>query len=124
MGNIPETVNPTAAKVDTVISISASAGETLVEGLIIADVPWLGLPGIKQIWEALFNWIMGYVVKAAQTGATFAVIDAQVSSELSNVSTAMAALIAAEKTGNANAIKIALQNYADYHSNLIHDDGS
>lgn len=124
MGSTPETTNSTASKVSTIISTTGNVIVNVVEGMIIADQPWLGTPGIKQIWEALFNYIASYFIKAAQQGATFAIIDSQVSKEKMAISEAMAALIVAEQSGDLNAIKNAIQNYANANSALLHDDGS
>lgn len=124
MSDQPTTTNTTANNVNTGISVAGNTIVNLVEGMITADVPWLGLPGIKQIWEGLFNWIAGYFIKAAQTGATFTVIDVQVGQEQTAMSKALAALLAAEKIGDPNAIKQAIKDYAAAQSSLIHDDGS
>lgn len=120
----PTTENRTANEVSTLMSSLENAGVVTVENLIIADVPWLGAPVIKQIWQALFAWIAGYFLKAAQDGATFVVIDAQISSEEFYLSEALAKLMMAEKTGDPNAIQIAIKNYADAQSELVHSDGS
>ena len=124
MGTTPETSNKTAGTVDTVINVSTEAIVSTVETMIIADVPLLGVPVVKQLWESLLGWIAGYFSKAMQNGATFAVIDTQVNSEEKGVSSALAALIAAEKSGDKNAIQTAIKNYATENSSLIHSDGS
>jgi Trk-type K+ transport system membrane component len=121
MASLPP--NTTATEVTTVMGAIGSGIVSVAEGMIIADVPFLGTPIIKQIWEALFNWIAGYFQKAAETGATFTVIDTQVGSETSGISSALAALVAAEKTGDAAQITAAIQAYAKAQSSLVHDDG-
>lgn len=118
------TINSTATKINTGISTVANALVSGVEKLIIADVPVLGLPVINIIWEALFGWITGYFIKILETGATFLVIDLQVDSEEAGVSKELAAVIAAEKGGNPNAIQAAIEAYANAQSALIHNDGS
>lgn len=120
----PTTTNSTATMADNIISATASTLEKVTEDMIIADVPLLATPIIKQLWEGLFNWIMGYASRAAQTGATFAVIDTQVNSEQSGMSSALAALVAAEKSGDANAIQKAIQAYQAAQSSLINSNGS
>lgn len=120
----PTTTNSAATSANTAIVDVVSALIPAAEGLIIADVPALGLPIIKQIWEALFSWIAGYFEKAAENGATFGIIDLQVIKEEAGVSAGIAALIAAEKTGDPNAIQQAIKDYADANSALVHDDGS
>jgi hypothetical protein len=120
----PSTTNTAAKDADTAIKVVDGGIVSVVEGLILADVPGLAIPVVKQIWEALFTWIAGYFTRAAETGATFIIIDYQTHGEVSNVSKALAAVIAAEKTGDAAAINAAIQNYANAQTNLIHDDGS
>lgn len=120
----PTTINTTATAIDTGIADAGSAVVNAVEGMILADVPFLALPVVKTLWEAFFNWIAGYFIKAAETGATFAVIDVQTGSESGALSKALQTLIQAEKTGDANAIQAAIKNYADAQSALIHSDGS
>ena len=120
----PSTTNSTATVVDGVIGSVGGTIVTVVEGMIIADVPALGFPVLKQIWEALFNWIASYFILAAKEGATFFVIDVQVDQEESSMTDALKALIAAEKTGDKDAIQKAIAAYAKAHSALVHDDGS
>jgi hypothetical protein len=120
----PPTTNQTAATIDSIVK---GAGGTLVnvaEALCIAEAPFLGLPVIKQFWELGFQWVASKFILAAETGATFAVIDVQVSKEETNVSAALAAVIAAEKSGNPDAIKSAIQAYANSQSALASYDGS
>jgi hypothetical protein len=119
----PTTTNSAATLSGKIISALANVGVQSVEALIIADVPALGFPVIKQIWEAAFGWVASYFVKAAQNGATFAVIDVQVGAEETAMSAALAAVVAAEKTGDAAKIKAAIQAYANAQSALVHDDG-
>ena len=124
MGSQPETTNEPATIINTTLSGAGKIVVGVVENMIVADVPWLGLPGIKQIWEGLLSWICGYVEKATQEGATFAVIDVQVSSEQSALSKALANLVAAQKSGDKDAIRSAILVYQQANSALIHDDGS
>lgn len=120
----PTNVNGTATTVNKIISAMDNAGVQVVEAMIIADVPFLGWPGIKQIWEGFFAWIASYFIKAEENGATFAVIDIQVGSEESGISKALAAVIAAEKSGDKDAIAKAIQDYQSAQSALVHNDGS
>lgn len=122
MTDLPE--NKTATTINTGIRVTGNAIVTLVENMIVADVPALGLPIIKQLWQALFTWVAGYFIKAAENGATFEVIDVQVEHEETIISEALAAVVAAEKSGDANALKKAIKDYADAQTALVHDDGS
>lgn len=120
----PTTTNSTASTVDSALSNIGNTGVATVEAMILSDVPWLGFPGLKQIWEALFGWIAGYFIKAAENGAAFVIMDLQIDNEKSRISTALAAIVVAEKSGDKNAIQIAIRNYAAAQSALVHDDGS
>lgn len=103
----------------------AEKGIVLVaESLAIAAAPWLNTPGIKQIWQAAFEWIADKFTKAAELGATFTIIDLQIGAEQTALTRALAALVAAQKSGDKDAIRKAIQDYADAHSALIHFDGS
>ena len=120
----PTTDNKVAGTVNKIIKAGENAAVDSVEALIVADVPALGFPVLKQLWQALFGWIAAYFVKIAETGVTFVVIDLQVGHEESKMSAALAALVAAEKTGNADEIKKAIAVYAEAQSALVHSDGS
>lgn len=124
MANAPSTENKTAAKIDQTVGVLANAGVKAVESMIIANLPWLGFPIIKQLWEIPFGWVASYFVKASENGITFAVVDLQVGQEESNLSKELMALILAEKTGDTVAIQKAMKDYADAQSALVHSDGS
>jgi hypothetical protein len=120
----PTTSNKDAVTADEILSVLKNSGVAAVETLIVADVPILGVPVIKQLWELFFSWIATYFIKVAQTGTTFAIIDVQVATETMGISAALAQVVAAEKTGDAAQIQAAIQNYANAQSMLTHDDGS
>lgn len=124
MSTEPLPTNSTATNVNSGISETFSVIESVAEALIIADVPILGAPVFKQIWELIFTFIMGYVSKAVQQTSTDLIIDSQVSSEQSGLSKALTALVAAEKGGNPDEIKQAIQNYANANSAIFKLDGS
>ena len=121
---LPSTTNTTATNANTGIKITGGAIVAVVESMILADFPALGLPILKHLWEGLFTWVAGYFIKAAEHGATFMIIDHQVSGEQSALSSALKNLIAAQTQGNPDAIKKAIQDYANAHSALVHSDGS
>ena len=120
----PQTVNKAATIGDEVISSAATAGAQAITALIIADVPFFGLPVIKNLLNYIVGYVCIYVSKAVQTGVTFAVIDIQVGAEQNKLSIALAALIEADKTGDSIAIQQAIKNYAAAQSALINFDGS
>lgn len=124
MSDKPTTTNQTASAINSGISTGVNIAETVAEDLFFADFPLLNIPVIKQLCKIPFIIVGSYISKAVQGGATFIVIDVQVGAEESKMSKALAALIAAEKTGDQNVIKKAIQDYANAQSALTHDDGS
>ena len=135
MSNGPQTTNPTATVVNSLIASAVTAAEKPVTLFVLADIATLTgtmapvfAGAITLLAKTFVSPLVSYIgekfSKELQTAGTFTVIDLQVSSEVSNVSKELAALIAAEKKGDPNAIKIAIQNYANANSALIHDDGS
>ena len=116
--------NQTATTVNNTVKSIFGVLQNTVEGIIIADQPWLNTPILKQIFEMILGYFFNAASKAAQEAGTFAVIDLQVANETSNISSALRAVIAAEKTGDAAKIQAAIQDYAKYQSALIHNDGS
>jgi hypothetical protein len=124
MGETPKTENGLANAINEGIVLGGGAVVQIAESLIIADVPFLGLPIIRQLWQAVLGFIAGYIEKALETGATFAVIDTQTAIEESNLSTALQNLIAAEKKGDPVELQAAIQAYAQAQSSLVHSDGS
>lgn len=126
----PTTTNPTATKINADILTAVNAAEIGVETLIVADIAAMGTvanfftPILKPIINAVISYVGDKFAIVLQNGATFLVIDNQVGNEETALITTRAALIAAEKSGDPNAFKIALQNYANAQSALVHDDGS
>ena len=124
MTTVPTNTNAAAGAVNSVIAAAAQGVITAAETAIEVDVPFLALPGIKQIWQALFEWIAGYIVRALETAGTFTVISIQTGIEKQNLSIALQNVIAAEKSGDKNAIAAAIQAYQQAQSALVNSDGS
>lgn len=128
----PTTTNATATTINALVNEAVKDAETLaektVETALEADIPFVALPVIKQLEEGTINLLVGELGKQVsiglQTVGTFIVIDTQVSGENAGVSKELAAYMIAEKSGDPNAIKTALQNLANANSALDHDDGS
>jgi len=120
----PTTTNESANLANkTIVNVGNNIVSVAKKALLV-EFPILGAPIIKQVWEALFDFIAGYIERAAETGATFAVIDTQIKQEKSNLSVALKNLMDAERSGDKDAIKKAIQAYADAQSALVHSDGS
>lgn len=120
----PQTTNPVASVVNSVEAVAFKALEAGAVALIVADVPFLGLPVVKQLLDAVVSYVGGKFSVLFQTASTFAIIDVQTSIEESGVSKTLAAVIAAEKSGDPDAIAKAIAAYQAAQSNLAHSDGS
>lgn len=120
----PTTTNKIADIVNRAIRTLGDTSVQTVQNLIIADIPELGLPFVKQLWEIPFGLIASYFIKFAENGGTFVVIDMQTGAEKIGISKALAEIIAAEKSGDKNAIAKAIVDYQKAQSALVHDDGS
>lgn len=124
MGAVPTTVNTIAGAVNKAINAAMSVEESAVEALIIADIPFLGLPGFKQVLEMAVNWLGSYIYVDAAAVATSIVVDLQVSVEVTATQTAYAAAQAAIASGDQNAIQTASTNLDAAFASIIHFDGS
>ena len=120
----PTITNATAVAIDKDISLVEKGALAAAEALIFADEPALAAPGLKQLVELVLGWAGGYFAKALDSGATFAVIDNQVGKEEATLTQVIAALQAAEKSGNLDEIKKEMAAYQAAQSALVHDDGS
>src|SRR5271166_5779112 len=120
----PSPVNPAVNTAQDIVKILEDILVPIAENAIIAAVPELGLPIVKQITEAIEEALADKLTALAQTGVSFTVIDTQVTIEKWTISQVLANLIEAEKTGDPNAIKKAIQDYADANSKLVSASGS
>lgn len=120
----PTTVNSTATEADSVIKSIEAALVPVVEGILISQAPVLGLPVIKTIAALIESALMDKIATFIEEGVTFKIIDSQVGGEESSLSAALSNLIAAEKSNNQAAIRIAIQAYQAAQSALVNDDGS
>ena len=124
MASEPTTTDSTAAIVSQTVTDIFGAAVTAAETAIIAAQPWLGLPVIKQLWEALFSYIVGKISGALGTGAGFLVIDLQTYTEVTNAASAIQALHAAQTSGDSNAITQARAQADAAAAALLHYNGS
>jgi hypothetical protein len=124
MTTSPPITNPVASEANQIIKILEGILVPIAQNAIIAAVPALGLPVVKQITEAIETALANQLTKMAEQGVTFAIIDAQTDSEQDNLSADQAALIEAEKSGNQQEIQQDMEKYAQDNSALINDDGS
>jgi hypothetical protein len=136
MGDTPATDNQTVATVDAALkSLVNDVVIAAAKAAAIAEAPWLSWPVISNLFDALLNWIGGYVYKAMAEWTTMGVIDVQTWIENSNYQKALADLKAARdeavsnlqaagQAGDTSAIEAAKQKFKDAFQNLVHWDGS
>ena len=84
--SLPATTNSTLTAVNTVIKGIENVCLPLIEAAIIAQVPALGPPVVKQITEEIEQILANYLTKWAEEEADFTIIDGQVAAEESNLS--------------------------------------
>jgi hypothetical protein len=126
------TGNSAATTVNTIISDAVNAAEqvadTAAEAALDSAVPFFALPVIKEVTDFSIKEAVGYLGGkmsiALQQVGTFIVIDTQVAGEKTGISNALAALMVAEKSGNAAQIQAAIAAYQVAQSNLINSDGA
>jgi hypothetical protein len=136
MGDAPTTTNSAAQAVDSALkSIINDVVISAAKAAAVAALPWLSWPVISQLFDALLNWIGGYVYTAMAEWSTIGVIDIQTWMENSDYQKALSDLKAARdqavkdlqtagQAGDQNAINTAKQNFKNTFQNLVHWDGS
>ena len=116
-------VNKPVESADRAVTGVNAAAVELVYSWATADVPWLDLPVIRILFRGLLTWLSSYISTAEQRGVSFFVIAREVKAEEAGISQALSDLLAAEKSGNHDAITQALARYATAHAALVHFDG-
>lgn len=121
----PSTTNQAATVVNNILqNIIEGSGVSVVEAAILIDVPWLGLPIIKQVFEYFLNFVASYIYVDAANTATKIVIDIQVNAEESVVISNFQELQQAIASGDQNAISKASSDLDSAYGSIIHSDGS
>lgn len=118
------TVNKPAQEVVTIIEDLVEKGEEAAEIAIIAQAPWMGTPVWKQIWEALFDWLVKLVMRPVASLGGRVVISIEEYVALKNAARAQADLDAAKKTGDSNAISQASSKVDDAVASVVHYVGA
>src|SRR5271165_186571 len=78
MGDAPTTTSSTVQAVDSALkSIINDVVLAAAKAAAVAEAPWLSWPVISQLFDALLNWIGGYVYTAVADWTTIGVIDVQ-----------------------------------------------
>lgn len=109
---------------DSLVSKAVDTGITAGETLLFSDFPILAFPGIKQLVELAIDFISHYIVKGLSQVMTFTIIDVQVGAEETVYSKALAALKAAQASGDPNAIANALSVFQKAAESLGTTDGT
>lgn len=119
------TTNHTATIANDVLhAIIFDVAVKAAEGEIIAAAPVMGFPVVKQIQEAVVNFVADKIYEKLALGATFAIIDAQTSQEAAAANDSAIKLKTAIQGGNQDAIDQAKQVFANSFGKLVHYDGS
>lgn len=125
MADSPTTTNPTATLANDVLhALIFDVAVKAAEAEIIAAAPIMAAPILKQIDEAVLNFVAGKIYEKLALGATFVIIDAQTSQEAAAANVAAARLKAALATGDDAQITQAKGDFTDAFSKLVHYDGS
>lgn len=120
----PTTVNQAATIVNQVIYGAIRVEDDALEAATIAEVPWLGLPIVKQIFEFVLHNLSDRIYREAAMAATKLVVDYQVNREESSVVNDFDNLQMAIASGDEVAIHKASTNLDNSYGSLIHSDGS
>lgn len=118
------TVNSTAQLIDTTVVDLGQKGIALAETALLAQFPWLGFWGLKQIWESIFEYFSNQLLDFLGTFAGYVVIDIQKYIDLKEAASALIALNAAKQTGDQNAISKASSDVDEAVAPILHYVGS
>lgn len=121
----PTTNNKAAGVINDILkNIVEGTSVDAIEAAVIIEVPWLGLPFIKQLFEFILSKVASYFYISAANAATKIVIDVQVNLEKSSVISSFQNLQMAVASGDKDAIDKASDDLDKVYGNLIHYDGS
>lgn len=118
------TENKAAQAAVDVVQGAANAAETVVEDAAIAAEPWLGFPGIKQLWETVLDYFVKQFSRALGTLAGYVLVDAEEYLALKKAAASLVKLNAAKATGDANAIEQASAEADAAAAPILHYVGS
>ena len=110
--NPPLPTNPTTQVVNTVIDTVWQAAVTAAEAALIAAVPEMGVPVVKQVSQEVIQLVAQAIYKQFALWVSFEIIDFQDSAELTSEQKALVALKAAQKSGVGLSAALAAFNAA------------
>lgn len=98
------TVDSGATLADQTVQTIIGATEKPVEAAIIVAQPWMGAPVWVNLWESALDYVYSMIsgISGRLTGYVF--VDLQQLLALKNAATQLAALHAAQQSGDKNAI--------------------
>lgn len=117
-------VNQGAQDVVDIIENLTQVGEDAAEAAIIAEVPVMGTPVLKQVWEAIFDWIVKFIMKPVASLGGRVLISAEEYLALRKAASAQVALDQAKKTGDSNAISKASSEVDQAVASVVHYVGA
>lgn len=97
-----------------------AVGEVALKAYLITIQPWLNLPGVSIIFSALLNFFFSNLGDVFGDMAEYIVMDIQEVTSLQSAAKALAALQAAQQSGDANAIAQANQNMDAAVASVLH----
>ena len=122
--NPPLPTNPTTQVVNTVIDTVWQAAVTAAEAALIAAVPEMGVPVVKQVSQEVIQLVAQAIYKQFALWVSFEIIDFQDSAELTSEQKALVALKSAQKSGDPLALAQALSNFDQSVAALTRIDGA
>lgn len=124
MGDTPTTTNKPAQTVADIINVAIyDLAVNVAEAAAIAEFPFLGWPGIKQIFHVILTKIAGYIYTPLANTAIFTVIKIQTDSQKAAYTAAEGKLRTANLSGDPTIIKEATDEFKKVFRALVHYDG-
>jgi hypothetical protein len=124
MGDTPTTVNKPAQSVANMINFAIyDVAVNVAEAAAISQVPFLGLPVIKQVFHFVLSKMAGLIYVPLATGSIFTVIKIQTDSQKKEYAEAEGKLRLANLSGDPEAIRKATDEFKKSFRRLVHYDG-
>ena len=124
MAEIPAPQNHAANLINKILEVAImDVGVRLAKAAAVAELPFLGWPGISQVFDYLLQKIGRYFYLGGAQFATFNIIDAQIRGELGAVNEVIPELQRAIESGDPEAIKKAEEEFKKRYADLIRSNG-
>lgn len=120
----PVLVDPVAAFVtDIIAKLMSGVAAPAIISAAEAAYPWLSLPVIKQIFEAIVKEVAGKISIVMEQGAIRIVFQIEAGTKLAILASSLEALKKAHDSGDTNAISDAEQKAIDQWGAIIRFPG-